>query len=61
MDSEPQEHFQQLVFVYLYFMPERMITPPDHWGWIPCRQANLSPEVLDIILNGHDQLAAERP
>lgn len=61
MDMVTQEHFQQLVFIYLYFMPERMITPPEHWGWVPGQQANLPPEVLDIILNGHNQLTMERP
>lgn len=61
MDTASQEHFQQLVFIYLYIMPERIITPPEHWGWMHYQQADLPPEVLDIILDGRDELATERP
>lgn len=61
MVSVSQEHFQEFIFIYVYFMPERIITPPEHWRWTPCQQANLPPEVLDIILNQHEQLTIERP
>ncbi|NWG17057.1 MAG: guanylate kinase [Chloroflexi bacterium] len=48
LDTVVQEHFQQVVFIYLYAMSER-IMPPEHWTWTPCREAALPQTVLDIL------------
>jgi guanylate kinase len=59
MDTVEQEHFRQLIFVYLYPMPER-IAAPERWRWIPYQQAELTQAVLDVIQNGHNAFTTEQ-
>lgn len=48
LETERLDHFQQLTFIYLYLMPER-IAPPEGWCWTPYLQAGLSTSVIAAI------------
>ncbi|HEX2907685.1 MAG TPA: hypothetical protein VHO69_12530, partial [Phototrophicaceae bacterium] len=58
MNTTTEEHFQQLIFVYLYFLPQRRI-PAEHWQWVPYQQAKLLPDVIQAIQNRQTNLNTE--
>lgn len=60
LTSTEQAHHEQFIFVYLYYLPER-IEPPEGWRWLPYQQAELSPAVRDIIRSRHHELLTEHP
>lgn len=58
LTSVEQAHYEQLIFVFLYRLPER-IPPPADWRWMPYQQANLPPVVQEMIQNRQMELIVE--
>lgn len=57
VDSFVQEHSRQVLFIYLYTLPERII-PPEGWQWMPYQRAALPQPILEIF-NDQKTLAPE--
>lgn len=48
MEMRDQSHFQQLIFVYLCRLNERIV-PPEGWRWRPVDEANLPGLALNAL------------
>lgn len=59
LETQVEEHHQQIGFYYLYRLPSR-INPPQGWAWIPYQNAQL-PENLTAALRSEKVESSHEP